>query len=491
MDDFDFDIEDIGGAFDMGGFGGIDLGGIGDLAGAFDLSGFEGIDLGGLGDLAGAFDLGGFEGINFSDFGGLAGAFDVGGFEGVDFSDLGGTVGAFDLGGFEGIDFRDLGGDTGAFDVSGLGDVVLDRDFSGVFGGDVESQLEGFYGETPSAVYIPEVDTTYRISDKPGASFEPIAGKYSSGLSYDPGEGYGTGQLPGTTPEEDVRQFFGDVSGQTTIPEWARSGVESGVIQPNYDGTYTQNFDDGSAQTLDYKGNVVETKNTEGLTYNKEGIITSGPRTGEAVKRSDIIDFMASSKISGGAGGGSGGKGKEGETGKTGKDGKTDDKSSDLAKTIQDLFGGKQNIGTLAALLGGLMGLLGKTGQGKPVGYTGGIPKYTATRGGPGKGVTYTRAAEGGLMGLSAGGAARPARYLRGGTDGMADKIQTNIDGKQPARLSHGEFVIPADVVSHLGNGNSDAGADVLYEMMEKVRKARTGNPKQGKQINPRKYTPA
>jgi hypothetical protein len=93
-------------------------------------------------------------------------------------------------------------------------------------------------------------------------------------------------------------------------------------------------------------------------------------------------------------------------------------------------------------------------------------------------------------MGLAAGGKARPARYLAGGTDGMADKIQTSIDGKQPARLSHGEFVIPADVVSHLGNGNSDAGADVLYEMMAKVRKARTGNPKQGKQINPRKYTP-
>jgi hypothetical protein len=93
-------------------------------------------------------------------------------------------------------------------------------------------------------------------------------------------------------------------------------------------------------------------------------------------------------------------------------------------------------------------------------------------------------------MGLAAGGKARPARFLAGGTDGMADKIQTSIDGKQPARLSHGEFVIPADVVSHLGNGNSDAGAKVLYDMMAKVRKARTGNSKQGKQINPRKYTP-
>jgi len=50
--------------------------------------------------------------------------------------------------------------------------------------------------------------------------------------------------------------------------------------------------------------------------------------------------------------------------------------------------------------------------------------------------------------------------------------------------------VVPADVVSHLGNGNSDAGADVLYKMMDRVRKARTGTKKQGKKINPSKFTP-
>jgi hypothetical protein len=72
----------------------------------------------------------------------------------------------------------------------------------------------------------------------------------------------------------------------------------------------------------------------------------------------------------------------------------------------------------------------------------------------------------------------------------MADKLDTDIDGKQAAKLSHGEFVIPADVVSHLGNGNSEAGAKVLYRMMDRVRKARTGNPKQGKQINPAKFMP-
>jgi hypothetical protein len=82
-------------------------------------------------------------------------------------------------------------------------------------------------------------------------------------------------------------------------------------------------------------------------------------------------------------------------------------------------------------------------------------------------------------------------RYLRGGTDGMADKIPSKIDGDQEAALSHGEFVIPADVVSHLGNGNSDAGAKKLYQMMDRIREARTGNKEQGKKINPDKFLAA
>lgn len=93
--------------------------------------------------------------------------------------------------------------------------------------------------------------------------------------------------------------------------------------------------------------------------------------------------------------------------------------------------------------------------------------------------------ATGGITALAQG------RYLGGATDGMADKIPARIDGKQEARLSHGEFVIPADVVSHLGNGNSEAGAQRLYSMMDRLRKARTGTAKQGKQVNPDKFMPA
>lgn len=87
----------------------------------------------------------------------------------------------------------------------------------------------------------------------------------------------------------------------------------------------------------------------------------------------------------------------------------------------------------------------------------------------------------------------RPSKgyYLGGITDGMADKVPATIDSQQPAALSDGEFVIPADVVSHLGNGNSNAGAKQLYSMMDKVRQERTGTKQQGKQINPNKFMPA
>lgn len=80
--------------------------------------------------------------------------------------------------------------------------------------------------------------------------------------------------------------------------------------------------------------------------------------------------------------------------------------------------------------------------------------------------------------------------YLGGITDGMADEVPAHIDNQRPAALSDGEFVVPADVVSHLGNGNSNAGAKRLYEMMDRIREARTGNSKQGIQVNPNNFMP-
>ena len=97
----------------------------------------------------------------------------------------------------------------------------------------------------------------------------------------------------------------------------------------------------------------------------------------------------------------------------------------------------------------------------------------------------YGYAAGGPLGAYSDGG-----HFLKGPGDGMSDDIPARIGDHQEARLANEEFVIPADVVSHLGNGSSESGAQVLYKMMDKVRKARTGNPNQGKQINAEKFMP-
>lgn len=92
--------------------------------------------------------------------------------------------------------------------------------------------------------------------------------------------------------------------------------------------------------------------------------------------------------------------------------------------------------------------------------------------------------------GAAAGGSV--GQYLRGPGDGMSDDIDATVhDTGEGIRVAANEFVVPADVVSHLGNGSSDAGAKVLEEMGARVRAARTGNPKQGKKINPSKFMPA
>jgi hypothetical protein len=98
---------------------------------------------------------------------------------------------------------------------------------------------------------------------------------------------------------------------------------------------------------------------------------------------------------------------------------------------------------------------------------------------------TPYKAAQGGLLSLHRGG-----NFLSGRGDGMSDDIPAMIGTKQPARLADGEFVIPADVVSHIGNGSSKAGAEKLYAMMDKIRQERTGRKRQSPQINASKYLP-
>jgi len=96
-------------------------------------------------------------------------------------------------------------------------------------------------------------------------------------------------------------------------------------------------------------------------------------------------------------------------------------------------------------------------------------------------------AAGGGLMSLPS----TKGYYLGGTTNGMADMIPASINGSQPAALSDGEFVIPADVVSAIGGGNSNAGAKQFYNMMDRVRQQAYGRKGQIKPVDLNKTFPA
>ena len=190
-------------------------------------------------------------------------------------------------------------------------------------------------------------------------------------------------------------------------------------------------------------------------------------------------------------------------------------------------------VAGLYSLINALGGGLGQTGQGVYKGYQGGIPNYIAERTmkdipqtvpvparaavaatptqsaipaaaattaprRPGSGgVTYfsdmkytpvttaapavtaaptVTAAAGGMMsgGVSTlGGYSDGGRLLKGPGDGVSDSIPATIGGKQPARLADGEFVIPARIVSEIGNGSTEAGAKKLYAMMDRIQGAR------------------
>ena len=118
---------------------------------------------------------------------------------------------------------------------------------------------------------------------------------------------------------------------------------------------------------------------------------------------------------------------------------------------------------------------------------------------------TVKKAAGGGLMNMAMarggmsqqfdlGGYSDGGRLLRGPGDGVSDSIPATIGGKRPARLADGEFVVPARIVSELGNGSTEAGARKLYAMMNRVQAARRGTVGKGrvaKNSRSDKYLPA
>lgn len=86
--------------------------------------------------------------------------------------------------------------------------------------------------------------------------------------------------------------------------------------------------------------------------------------------------------------------------------------------------------------------------------------------------------APGGIAGLASGG---QGRLLRGPGDGVSDSIPATINGGQPAALADGEFVVPARIVSELGNGSTEAGARQLYAMLDRIQNRRAKTTGKGK----------
>lgn len=198
--------------------------------------------------------------------------------------------------------------------------------------------------------------------------------------------------------------------------------------------------------------------------------------------------------------------------------GKAKDALTDKAKDASSGSGGS-GIGALGALA--LLSMMNKGGGGTPA-STATIPELTATRSQlpydvdkkgvnpntpyrPGQGgvtyfspTTYTpvppKAAGGGLMSLgqpNLGGYSDGGRLLKGPGDGVSDSIPAIIGKKQPARLADGEFVIPARIVSELGNGSTDAGAKRLYAMMARIQKVRRKTKNVAANTKASKYLPA
>lgn len=146
------------------------------------------------------------------------------------------------------------------------------------------------------------------------------------------------------------------------------------------------------------------------------------------------------------------------------------------------------------------------TGSGNQASKAGAIAAGTGNVGlGPGPGAGNAAGTPGvGASGYATGGISDAqynlggysdgGRLLRGPGDGVSDSIPATIGHKQPARLADGEFVVPARIVSELGNGSTDAGARKLYAMMDRIQKARgstVGKGKVAKNSRAEQYLPA
>ena len=553
MEEFDFGSLDAGeGAFDISsllggdsGSSGIDLSGMDLGPEAFDISSLLGGDGGGI-DLSGldmgpeAFDisslLGGGDGREI-DFSKIAG--DFGESLGIDTTGLDAGEGAFDLSkltdsgdgeslsrslGSKRISLADLEKDTTGgtgLKSTGRGQLSMFDPVTGATGitGEGFNSLKDLLGSGTAeeiARYSPEtVDYGLRSG---------LETKDGQGLSGDSTRGMGLEQMGGG---QGLSKYIPAEYSESALTSLVKNNpgafpeIEK-YLDSQYDKTGLTPFK-GTGGTLSETGFLAQSSkaNPLGSMYSigdPKSFINNPTITGQqsvvSPGRTIIDNKDGTYKVVTNTVDGT-------KTITTTKDGV--DKIIRETKTIDNT---KANQGAKAAaadkkdnnmlmMLLALMAMMNK-GGGSSTGSGGTIPSLSAdrkqlpygptsgTKARPGAGgvnyfspTTYTpKAAGGGMMygggGISdLGGYSDGGRLLKGPGDGVSDSIPATIGGKQPARLAEGEFVVPARIVSELGNGSTEAGANKLYAMMDRVQNARRKTKNVAADTKAHKYLPA
>ena len=367
-------------------------------------------------------------------------------------------------------DFSALNGDLG---LGGL-------DLSSLTGSSNLSALNGDLG-------LGGLDPLTGLTAEETQAQQDRVNAFTSGLTNGGNQNFGTGAVTPSnlssyqdTLKNTMDNGGGFTSGYQTVGD--------NKIMVHDDGTAT-GINTVSGQTFTLPADTVKTMTTAGvLNSASSGYNTStggtniAPGGGTTVTNTDgskTTTFSDGSKVT---------QATDGTYTTTGKPGSIANPSGSLPQstststtklpttTANQPAAAKDSTSSILALLA-LMALMDKGSGGS--GMT--IPLFNAQRGViPGQ-VNYTKAAGGGMMGggISSldghlGGYSDGGRLLRGPGDGVSDDIPATIGGKEPARLADGEFVVPARIVSELGNGSTEAGARKLYAMMDRVQKDRS-----------------
>jgi len=458
------------------------------------------------------FDFSGFDNTDISSFlndsgGGGGQDIDFSGFDNLDISSLldGGGGQDIDFSGFDNLDISSLlgGGDGGKdFDFSGFDNT----DISAMIGGGSPEDLAkidwaSLYNEELTPEQVTQREGLFEsLSDKNqdfgGADVTKYLDEFNE--NFNPAGGFGSQwQTVGTNRvmvnDDGTASILNPTTGESSFltKEQTDALVNNGTLNTKgsgyVDATGGKGYVPGGGKTIINADGTKSVIGTDGKVYTitKDGTVIDTGKTvnvnNKEIETKTIKEIINNTKTVGGGGGG----GKQA--------GKSDNNMLLMLLALMAMMnkGGGDSKGS-----GAVIPSLSADRKQLPYGPTSG------TKARPGAGgvnyfspTTYTqKAAGGGMMGggiSDLGGYSDGGRLLKGPGDGVSDSIPATIGGKQPARLAEGEFVVPARIVSELGNGSTNAGAQKLYSMMDRVQNARRKTKNVAANTKAHKYLPA